>query len=45
MEVVLDRTLTGVALTEALAQVEDALRAAVPAASQVYLEPHTDDLT
>ena len=45
MELVLDRGLSGVDLTEALAEVEDALRSAVPEATQVYLEPHTDDLT
>lgn len=45
MDLVLDRALTGVQLTEALAEVEDTLRAAVPAATQIYLEPHTDDLT
>jgi len=45
IELVLDRTLTGVELTEALAEVEDRVRAAVPDATQIYIEPHTDDLT
>lgn len=41
VELELDPALSGVALTDALAEIEDAVRAAVPAARQIYLEPHT----
>jgi len=37
----LDPTLTGTQLTDALAEIETAIRATVPAARQIYLEPHT----
>lgn len=41
VELELDARLSGVELTEALEEIEDAVRAAVPEARQIYLEPHT----
>lgn len=41
VELELDPTLTGVQLTQALDDIEHAVRAAVPSAGQIYLEPHT----
>jgi divalent metal cation (Fe/Co/Zn/Cd) transporter len=41
VELELDPALTGVQLSDALEEIENAIRAAVPAAQQVYLEPHT----
>jgi cation diffusion facilitator family transporter len=41
VELELDPTLTGVQLTVALEEIEHAVRAAVPEARQIYMEPHT----
>ncbi|MFM8304212.1 MAG: cation diffusion facilitator family transporter [Actinomycetota bacterium] len=41
VELELAPTLTGVELTDALEEIENAVRAAVPTARQIYLEPHT----
>ncbi len=41
VELQLAPDLTGVELTNALEEIEDAVRAAVPEARQIYLEPHT----
>lgn len=41
VELELDPDLTGVQLTGALDEIERAVRTAVPAARQIYLEPHT----
>jgi cation diffusion facilitator family transporter len=43
VELELDPTLSGVQVSDALDEIERAIRAAVPAAQQVYLEPHTAD--
>jgi len=43
VELELDPTLSGVELTDTLEQIEGHIRAVVPAAQQVYLEPHTAD--
>jgi cation diffusion facilitator family transporter len=45
VELELDPNLSGVQLSDALDEIEQAIRAAVPAAQQVYLEPHTADDT
>jgi cation diffusion facilitator family transporter len=45
VELELDPNLSGVQLSDALDEIEQAIRAAVPAAQQVYLEPHTVDDT
>jgi cation diffusion facilitator family transporter len=41
VELEIDPALSGVQLTDALEEIENAVRAVVPAANQVYLEPHT----
>ena len=41
VELELDPGLSGVELTDALEEIEGHIRAVVPAAQQVYLEPHT----
>jgi cation diffusion facilitator family transporter len=41
VELELDPSLTGVELTDALEEIENAVRAAVPEARQIYMEPHT----
>ena len=41
VELQLAPDLTGVELTDALEEIENAIRAAVPEARQIYLEPHT----
>jgi cation diffusion facilitator family transporter len=41
VELELEPSLTGVQLTDALEEIEQHIRAVVPAAQQVYLEPHT----
>lgn len=41
VELELDASLSGVELTVALEEIEDAVRAALPEARQIYLEPHT----
>ena len=41
VELELDASLTGVQLTVALDEIENAVRAAVPEARQIYMEPHT----
>jgi cation diffusion facilitator family transporter len=41
VELELDASLSGVELTDALDEIEGHIRAVVPAAQQVYLEPHT----
>ena len=41
VELELDSALGGVALTDALEEIENAVRAAVPEARQIYMEPHT----
>ena len=41
VELELDPGLSGVELTDALEEIEGRIRAVVPAAQQVYLEPHT----
>ena len=41
VELELDPALTGVELTDALEEIENAVRAAVPEARQIYMEPHT----
>jgi cation diffusion facilitator family transporter len=41
VELEIDPALSGVELTDALDDIETAVRVAVPAANQVYLEPHT----
>jgi divalent metal cation (Fe/Co/Zn/Cd) transporter len=43
VELELDPGLSGVDLTDALEEIEGHIRAVVPAAQQVYLEPHTAD--
>ena len=43
VELELDPALSGVQLSDALGEIEQAIRAAVPAAQLVYLEPHTAD--
>jgi cation diffusion facilitator family transporter len=45
VELELDPALSGVALTDALDEIERRIRAAVPAAHKIYLEPHTADDT
>jgi divalent metal cation (Fe/Co/Zn/Cd) transporter len=41
VELELDPSLSGVEVTDALEEIEGHIRAVVPAAQQVYLEPHT----
>jgi cation diffusion facilitator family transporter len=41
VELELTPDLTGVELTDALEEIENAVRAAVPEARQIYMEPHT----
>jgi cation diffusion facilitator family transporter len=41
VELELDPALSGVQLSDALDEIEQAIRTAVPGAQQVYLEPHT----
>src|SRR4029078_4351107 len=43
VELELDPSLSGVELTDALEEIEGHIRAVVPSAQQVYLEPHTAD--
>jgi divalent metal cation (Fe/Co/Zn/Cd) transporter len=43
VELEMDPALSGVELTDALEEIEGHIRAVVPAAQQVYLEPHTAD--
>jgi len=43
VELELAPDLTGVELTDALEEIENAVRAAVPEARQIYLEPHSAD--
>ena len=45
VELELDHTLTGIELTEALREIEDRIRVEIPDILEVYLEPHTGDLT
>jgi len=43
VELELDPTLSGVELTVALDEIENAVRTAVPEARQIYMEPHTPE--
>ena len=43
VELELDARLSGVELTVALDEIENAVRAAVPEARQIYMEPHTPE--
>lgn len=43
VELELDPALTGIELTDALEEIEHAVRARVPAARQIYMEPHSTE--